>query len=568
MDLADVVNTLEDAASRATCWLDLYSSLRDRLERGSPEGEHLNEDYALPFAYWYVEDGTDDHFLKYGPFAPWVEAQQGTFPMPLRGIEDQVLKEWALVLGKTEDPVLVSRLADLLWVRRWGERPDLLAREAIDAYLTLSQGEWISLTRAVCLMRASTLCTEIGDREREELVTQQIIGNCREEFSSTVPQPGVSLGLIEALLKLPKSEIPSEVDDLLASALRVHGNDAFIANEILRLMSKRTGPGEQRQLRLEQVARWEEEADKSDSYFQKSLSLQKALEIARNHGLKEKVSELRAKLQVLSSGDELKTITVEAQVPAARIERFLNTFTVLEGWTQALQKFGAYGPPSGIRSENIEAIEKMVSDHPLQFFATRLVVDKNDLPVVYGATVEDNKAIALVQQESLGIEVFRLFAPEILERMKKAYGEPDTDELAKFFTSPLITNDEATNIAEAIHWYCRQEYDACGRLLIPTSESILRGVARELGLVVFGEPVGARPGRVRGLGEILEDLKGRVDESWRRYYCNLLTDQIGKNLRNDVSHGLLLDIPKGDAALLIHLVCNLCLLEIRPIGVS
>jgi hypothetical protein len=37
---------------------------------------------------------------------------------------------------------------------------------------------------------------------------------------------------------------------------------------------------------------------------------------------------------------------------------------------------------------------------------------------------------------------------------------------------------------------------------------------------------------------------------------NVLSDQLGLNLRNDISHGLIDSVSAGDAVLLLHVACS------------
>ena len=81
--------------------------------------------------------------------------------------------------------------------------------------------------------------------------------------------------------------------------------------------------------------------------------------------------------------------------------------------------------------------------------------------------------------------------------------------------------------------------------------------AAAIGLVVIKQPQGERPGGVRTLGGILSALEGRIDETQRRYLVNALTDQLGVNLRNTVSHGLSGPGSRSQASLLIHIASYL-----------
>jgi hypothetical protein len=52
---------------------------------------------------------------------------------------------------------------------------------------------------------------------------------------------------------------------------------------------------------------------------------------------------------------------------------------------------------------------------------------------------------------------------------------------------------------------------------------------------------------------LLADLRGRLDDSWRRYVVNALTDSLGLNPRDLVSHGLYGPVSRADAAIARHI---------------
>ena len=145
----------------------------------------------------------------------------------------------------------------------------------------------------------------------------------------------------------------------------------------------------------------------------------------------------------------------------------------------------------------------------------------------------------MTNYETIRIRVFGTFAPEILRRITQKHGVPPIAELKDFFITPIISEDIAENIAKAIDWYYKDEYDVAAHLLVPRIEAIIRILAKELDLPIIREPVGATPGGVVPLGSLLTMMKHRIDESWRRYFYNVLANPIGINLRNRICHGLL-----------------------------
>lgn len=560
MEIDKIAKLLEDIAPTANDWHCIGTTLR---KQGLEDREHPLWKYVFAFEYMYVEDTNKDYFERYGPFAPWIEMQGGVFPPPINTIGNDLLTDWASVLGKAKNPVICSRLADLLWVRKWGERADLYARQAIDAYQVVSKGEWTELERAYCLIRALNLSKEINDNERKTKTITSIIGFGYQELQPENPRPGVSLRLIEALMKLPKSEIPCEVDVLLDLAIKVYEKDVWIVENILELMIKRGNAEKQKEFRLYQISRWVEEADKSEKGLLQLAHIEHALELARNYGFQDIADEMRRRIQSIPDEElGLKTISTKIEIPIEKIENYLNWFVDDRGWKESFNRFGFHSPPSGDYKKNIEEIEKQVRDYPIQFLATRVVYDEHKAPVRFGKSVDENKEIALANYEAMGIGLFSTFAPDILQRIMKKHGFPPFNELVEIFTTPIIPIDISESIAQAIKWYFDDEFDISAHLLVPRIENIIRIIAREVELPIIREPIGSTPGGVVQLGNLLTMLQDKIDESWRRYFYNLLVNPIGINLRNRICHGLIPKVGKEDAALLIHVVCNLRLIRV------
>jgi hypothetical protein len=92
---------------------------------------------------------------------------------------------------------------------------------------------------------------------------------------------------------------------------------------------------------------------------------------------------------------------------------------------------------------------------------------------------------------------------------------------------------------------------------IPQLEAAIRSAAVSLQIVVIKNPQGERPGGVRQLGALLADLRGRMDEAWRRYLMTALNDSLGLNLRDLVSHGLYGPVSRADVAIALHIALHL-----------
>jgi hypothetical protein len=157
-------------------------------------------------------------------------------------------------------------------------------------------------------------------------------------------------------------------------------------------------------------------------------------------------------------------------------------------------------------------------------------------------TEEEHVEGALAQHERDGIVIWSLIAADALTRILERHGEPSEEELAPFFETPLIPADLARQLAHGVVLFARGAYDDSAHALTPRIERAVREICRR----------GVRP-----LGHLLAALKGILDESWRRYLVNSLTEPLGVNLRNRIAHGLIGEAQAHDAALLVHVAALL-----------
>jgi len=372
--------------------------------------------------------------------------------------------------------------------------------------------------------------------------------------------PGVALRLIRALMWLPPDLQPDIVDGLLDEAEKVYSENASVDVTVLDLKARRSRDAmDARALRVRQVERWRRAA-KEASGLLRFVHLQTALELARTSGLSDLADQVRREMHQVDL--DLKKLSTAVLIPAEQVEGLVSAFDDEKDWRGSLLRFGVYGPPSGDFQQNIAAVENQMRAAPLQYLVTKVMLGPDNTPVRVVSSEADHREVALSEHEARGVALWALFSAEILDRIHLRHGLPDAGDLTKFFTTPLIPQDTAERIGQAVLLYWQDQPDESGHLLIPRLEATVRTIARECGLATFREPLGEKLGGARGLGDLLVALKGRLDESWRRYLVNLLSDPVGVNLRNRIAHGLLPRVLKTDAALLIHAACHLSLVRV------
>jgi hypothetical protein len=167
----EVREHLERALEGQPEWLEV----RTRLERFTEKGaEERYRPFVFAFGYMLRERSRRARRERgEGPFGSAMSQGDWQFPPPLEAIEHVDVEAWQAAVEELDDNVSSARLNDLLWERKASERPDLNARAASDAYLSVSNyGHWHWVERSTCLTRALELARAVGDRERLENVVR------------------------------------------------------------------------------------------------------------------------------------------------------------------------------------------------------------------------------------------------------------------------------------------------------------------------------------------------------------------------------------------------------------
>lgn len=533
----------------------------ERCFREGLDDDEIEDSRPVVYAFGYmlVASRREQIRERAGVFGAQFEIGGTIFPAPLADIPDEMLEVWAAYAkAMNEFPLAASRLNDLLWVRRHGERPVDRARAAFDAYMGLAEsGEGMELVD--CILRSIEIAAEIKDKERLQAAIALALEVSRAEIADqSERRPGIPLNLFEAIIDLKPDERPDDLAELVDAAAERYGKDPFIAQSVSELKQALSDPEEREALQRRQVARWREEAQRGDGILRYSR-LQQALGLARTNGFTETAEEVLLEMQSIDPADfDLKPITAEVEVPREEVEALLRSYSEeSESWEGALKRFGSEGPPSGEAGDNAELTKELAEKYPLgRIFAIQIMGPHGSV-VAQAGSEEEHDRVDLARHEAMRIHIWAPLGVEILDTIKTTFGVPDRAALTEFFATELIDQEVAARVADGVLRFLVGDEDGALHILVPQLEAAIRGAAARAGVVVIKTPRGATPGGVRALGGILADLAGRLDESWRRYLANALADPLGINLRNQLSHGLHGPTARGDVAIAIQIACHL-----------
>jgi hypothetical protein len=168
-------------------------------------------------------------------------------------------------------------------------------------------------------------------------------------LAQPAPEPGVTLGLIEALTE-DGSEL-AEIDQLLDQARTIYADDGFNTSATIDLQMRRAGPDEERRgiLQRELVLTWVAQAERSEPLV-RMVHLEKALRLARDYGIGDMVREIALGLHIPSYSVQRATTTGQYPGLGALLPE-IQRRGLDESWFRFLNGFLARPMGDNVRNE-------------------------------------------------------------------------------------------------------------------------------------------------------------------------------------------------------------------------
>jgi len=411
----------------------------------------------------------------------------------------------------------------------------------------------VYLANGAC--RALALTRQLGDKKRQSSAVIAVRELVRNNLADYVP--GVTPPSLAALATLPPADRPNDLPDLIEAAFECEQPfDTRINCLDLKLMLAETQE-EQRATWEDQVKVHADEGRTKDG-LARFMHFQNATQLAEKHGLKDLASELQQEVGPLSD-DSLQRVETEVKITESTIEAHISFFVGDDSLPNAVRRFGGE-TPSGDPAQNRTLAQDLMNEFPLRSLVTNLVTGSQGELVKQFQTPEEFADYQVVSIETQGIGFFAGLAVRILREIRQRYGTVGAD--AGVFESDLVDKIQAEWIALAVRHYETGDYRSSVSVMAPRLENAIRGIAQTAGVNLFRDSIGGRhAGGIKALGKVLSELEGRIPEATRRYWSTLLTNPLGFDLRNKVSHGLLDHPSPEEAAILIHAACHLLVLR-------
>ena len=548
-----------------------------QLREDTDNGDELR---ALEIAFDYYMDNTDGYRSKLvdaedgqplseGPFGPkFAYANPDTneatfFPHPLRRQPTAILDVWVRYAQEsTLHPLLRSRLADLLWVRKY-EQDHRWNEIAVESYIAVVDHPEVGvLEREKAVIRAVNIARESSQASLEQsawdALTRLVTLILEEDAESYGP-------VAHCLGHMATHGQPC--DPLLDSAIAKYEGDPHRQVQLWLLKAQAAGSKTGRERCIRKAIDVLVADANSEPGLRQLALLRRAWALADKEGLRDLQVDLEAQIARVDLEGGFTTHRSTFEVSHHDIEAMLaEVIADADTLSEALIYFGRRIQISSI-GQNQEEARSYMERFPLQhLFSTMNVATVEDQIAVTGLPSSDQPEYLEIQVRGIEKRQIEIFAAVVgcnfLRKIEELHS-PTIDVLVEHFQCAWITEDLATRIAKSyVHW--RQgDQDSAVSVIILTIEAIIRSLAGALGITITHiKPVGdgQRVGEAVALGKLLQNLAQHAmfenAPIIPRYLDSALTNRWSCNLRNQIAHSLT-RLTEEQYAALFHIVCLL-----------
>lgn len=551
--LRDLARAADSAASSGRPWQVGHRLAKDLT---ADERSMTDEEMAVVQALeWSLDLDPDDG--GEGFHAWWLDEDTS-----LAEFREAGLAACEAVAAAAAHPTVVAHLSDLLWSVRHGQA-HLHARRAVDAYLAAA-ASLEPHDRCRALIRAHQLTRQIGDRERQVLVEA---GAC-DAISADLAEGNLSIA-ISLLEHLTGGRLEADSESNVANLIERAWRSAHRPNHVERLAKLQLRRHRDDESRLEisgrAVAAFRTQAAREEG-FRRLLVLRDALRVAEELGHPSHQEIVH----------EIETLDLEGSFSAVRSEHVLSRSDVAEfcadvvgadSLERALCRFAQQLP---VTPESVQQTWDSTSVGIRHLVTNYRFGEANSVVTSSETTAPEEDAIAaaverdVLQQVGWGAQMgATVFLVPALHQVLESYEPWDPHDLIEVLEQGAADPVVAEAMSRAVRHFHRRRYDEAIHVALPRIERLIRHVARSCGVATTRRPT-ARVGGIRGLGEILYELRGDdaplLPEPFLTSAELLLVHPDSLNLRNEYLHGIQNEARAADAALILQLGLALCLL--------
>ncbi len=517
---------------------------------------------------------------RYGPVVEGTRQDGSLHSFPdISHIDAKVIAYWKERAVAVKHPVFKARYADVLWdmtKATTGGKPSIdMARQAIDAYIECGSRFHSTDTAENRLERALELALSIGDKGNATSALAAMI-----KLLDSTDHPGSRLLWLFDLphrmngVKLLEEHQAKIVTGLEAELQRICGSDApvgLVAKEpALRLAGYYEAQGHpddaKRVIRIY--------GDALAMFAEKAQGLvamhwyQEAYGIFLKYGLKEEAEKFQ--IAAKRKGDEAQRQMVSfshsVEIPAEKMDEFVDGI-IADSLAETIERIAVNFIPS--LDELRKQLAAVKQETKLLSMISVAKLGENQVIARAGAIDSDPEGRLMFQMTD-NLKWTAIFLGKALDRARERYGFTSHTVLPILIQSPLFDAARTFFFEQGIDAYHANDHVKAIHVLVPQIESCLRRL-----LAMLGKPTNKHRRSDLGvmieksLNDILESepvIQQCLGDDTTLYLRVLLCDPRGLNIRNDLSHGLMLPthFNRFLSDRLIHVLFLLAMIRVTP----
>lgn len=529
------------------------SSASKKIDTPTPEEKKAGEAEWWAFCFLLQQKGTEhDGSVHFGPTMVSGECRNPD----IAWIDEEVLKYWGRRMTEVRHPLLRARYADLVWdlskPAAHLKPPIEAARTAVNGYVEASRlADAANLIPAMeRLERAFAIAVGTGDMAGAEQVREAMA-----DLAARINQTWGWVTLFDTFEEQTKIKLTTAQQEAAIAALEAQmaavarmpeGAEPLAAfpvgaRLVRHYLSLNLRAEADRVVRAcgQSVERRAGQVDHTLGYFW----LDQVYQYYRINCLDEDAE--RVQIEARRRGELARaeaTITVEEPEPQPEeLEQFLNGVTD-GGMDNAIMTIvGQFLPnPDAVRKH----LDELRQEHPHASMWPTAKMSEGQM-VAHIGSVETDPEGALIHGIANNIRANKGLLEESFDRLRSRYSV-NTDHLMNLiYRSPMFTERFRGVIKRGVEAYLAGDHCKAISLLVPQIENALRFLLQLIGRPPNKPKRGNRPGMTeKTLTDILEyepALKEVLGEAVHLYMVAFLADARGFNIRNRMSHGLMVE---------------------------
>ncbi len=574
--ISDAVTRIERLLSDEINLVPLFAELRPEQEDSQPP-----EFTALCAAVTYCfSRGPHGANALPGPLVPLFVGDGKALPSPVSDTDGAWHQAWAAATEVARHPALLARLHDLLWLVRYGDQPHRHAQSAFSAYLDAAKMPWLGPTDSSdgddadsgdvaatdYLRRAHDLGREISLPNADADVAETAVAVLQAELAlaDAMDRPGIASRLFTLALECASDEIMSALAECLERMRSLCRGDEWSVDDLfgheIRFARRQADTDAVRQLQTQRVQHWLKAARNNDAGLERHWRLQQALKVAERAVVPGLVGQVRAEIERLElSSDDFHSSSVEMELPASEIRAAIAEIIGDDSLPESLCRLALLDPAFS-SEEGVRGVAGEMSSVYLDLMQIN-VLDEAGRLVFAPSTPEERMLHKESQARQMLLNTFRaaLIEPALDGIRDRHWSDAAGRELHGFFLAAWPERWIAEGLARAFLYWVNGGCEEATVLALRRIERIVRDLLQECGGAIWVPPQPKKPGHAQGLGAMLHELSGHIDEASWHYLWWTLSDPLGLNLRAKYFHALDTAAPaqSEDAAMVLQAVLYL-----------